>query len=77
MLLNNIPFLAALSCVIKGVDEYQELFVINPYKNILINKNLEIILPSIETIDYNEESTTIENTEKTEIKSLKKIRQRK
>ena len=35
-----------------------------------INKNKEIILPSIKVIDYNEESTTTKNTEKTTINSL-------
>lgn len=35
-----------------------------------INKNKEIVLPSIKVIDYNEEATTTKNTEKTTIKSL-------
>lgn len=35
-----------------------------------INKNKEIVLPSIKAIEYNEEATTTKNTEKTTIKSL-------
>ncbi|MBQ2872593.1 MAG: Ger(x)C family spore germination protein [Bacilli bacterium] len=49
------------------------LVTFNDFANMNLNKNLEIILPSIETVDYTEESTTIENTEKTEIKSLYKL----
>ena len=45
----------------------------NEFANMDLNKNLEIILPSIEAIDYNEEATTTENTEKTETKSLYKL----
>lgn len=41
--LHNLDLSGASFCLI---DEYQESFVINPYRNILINKNLEeVILP--------------------------------
>lgn len=45
----------------------------NELANMNLNKNLEIILPTIEAIDYTEESTTIKNTEKTKIESLYKL----
>lgn len=45
----------------------------NEFANMDLNKNLEVILPSIETINYNEEATTIKNTEKTKIESLYKL----
>ena len=38
-----------------------------------INKNLEIVLPTIEAIEYKEEATTTKNTEKTTIDSLYKL----
>jgi len=45
----------------------------NDFANMQLNKNLEIILPSIEAVNYTEESETISNTEKTKIKSLYKL----
>ena len=45
----------------------------NEFANMNLNKNLEIILPTIEAIEYNEEATTTKNTEKTEITSLYKL----
>ena len=45
----------------------------NELANMDLNKKLEIILPSIEAIDYTEESTTTANTEKTKIESLYKL----
>ena len=45
----------------------------NEFANMNLNKNLEIILPSIEAINYNEESSTIKNTENTKIESLYKL----
>lgn len=45
----------------------------NDFAKMNLNKNLEIILPSIEAIDYNEKSETTENTESTKIKSLYKL----
>lgn len=45
----------------------------NDFANMELNENLEIILPSIEAIDYSEESQTISNTENTKIKSLYKL----
>ena len=45
----------------------------NEFANMDLNKNLEVILPSIEAIDYTEEATTTTNTEKTKIESLYKL----
>ena len=49
------------------------LVTFNEFANMDLNKNLEIILPSIEAIDYNESSETTENTEKTKVQSLYKL----
>lgn len=49
------------------------LVTFNEFANMNLNKNLEIILPSIETINYSESSTTTKNTEKTKIDSLYKL----
>jgi len=49
------------------------LVTFNEFANMNLNKNLEIILPSIETVNYNESATTTENTEKTKIESLYKL----
>lgn len=45
----------------------------NEFANMDLNKNLEVILPAIEAVNYNEEATTTENTEKTKIQSLYKL----
>ena len=45
----------------------------NDLANMNLNKNLQIIIPSIETINYQEESETKENTEKTKTDSLYKL----
>ena len=45
----------------------------NDFANMEINKNLEIVLPSIEAINYNEEAESIKNTETTKINSLYKL----
>ena len=45
----------------------------NDLANMAINKNLEIVVPSIEAINYNEESESIQNTETTKINSLYKL----
>ena len=45
----------------------------NEFANMDLNKNLEVILPAIEAVNYNEEATTTENTEKTKIESLYKL----
>lgn len=45
----------------------------NDFANMELNKNLEIILPSIEAVNYTEESENISNTENTKIKSLYKL----
>lgn len=45
----------------------------NEFANMDLNKNLEVILPSIEAIDYTKESESISNTENTKIKSLYKL----
>lgn len=42
----------------------------NEFANMDLNKNLEIILPSVEAINYTEKSENITNTENTKIKSL-------
>jgi len=49
------------------------LITFNEFANMNMDKNLEIILPSIETVDYNEKSDTKENTEKTKIESMYKL----
>ena len=49
------------------------LITFNEFVNMSIDKNLEIILPSVEAIDYNEKSETTENTEKTKIQSMYKL----
>ena len=49
------------------------LITFNEFVNMSIDKNLEIVLPSVEAIDYNEKSETTENTEKTKIKSMYKL----
>lgn len=49
------------------------IITFNEFVNMSIDKNLEIILPSIEAVDYNNKSETIENTEKTKIKSMYKL----
>jgi len=45
----------------------------NEFANMEINKNLEIVLPSIETVNYDKEAESIENTETTKINSLYKL----
>jgi len=45
----------------------------NDFANMNLNKNLEIIAPSIEAVNYTEESETTKNTESTKIKSLYKL----
>jgi len=45
----------------------------NEFSNMNIDKNLEVILPSIESINYNKEAQTTENTENTEIESMYKL----
>lgn len=45
----------------------------NEFANMELNKNLEVILPSIEAVNYNEEAETTENTESTKVKSLYKL----
>lgn len=45
----------------------------NEFANMDLNENLEVILPTIEAVDYTEESTTTANTEKTKIESLYKL----
>lgn len=49
------------------------LVTFNEFANMNMNKNLEVILPSIESVNYNKESQTTENTENTEIKSMYKL----
>ena len=49
------------------------IITFNEFTNMSIDKNLEIILPSIESVNYNKESETTENTEKTKISSLYKL----
>lgn len=49
------------------------LITFNEFANMSIDKNLEIILPSIETVNYNESAQTTENTENTKIESLYKL----
>ena len=45
----------------------------NDFAKMHLNKNSQIILPSIEAINYQEESETTENTEKTKINSIYKL----
>lgn len=45
----------------------------NDFANMDLNKNLEVILPSIEAINYTKESETISNTEATKNNSLYKL----
>ena len=45
----------------------------NEFAKMNLNKNLQIILPSIEAVNYEEESETTKNTEKTKIESLYKL----
>lgn len=49
------------------------LITFNEFTNMSIDDNLEIILPSIETVNYNEKADTTENTEKTKIESMYKL----
>ena len=49
------------------------LITFNEFANMNMDKHLEIVLPSIETVDYNEKSDTTENTEKTKIESMYKL----
>ena len=46
------------------------LITFNEFANMAINKNLEIILPSIKITEINDKSDTTENTESTTINSL-------
>ena len=45
----------------------------NDFANMHLNKNLEIIIPSIEAIEYKEEAQSTKNTENTKIESLYKL----
>ena len=45
----------------------------NDFANMDLNKNLEVILPSIEAINYTKKSESISNTESTKINSLYKL----
>ena len=47
-----------------------DLITFNEFVNMNLDKKLEIILPSIEVINYNKESQTIENTENTKIVTI-------
>ena len=49
------------------------LITFNEFANMNIDKHLEIVLPSIETVDYNKQANTTENTEKTKIESMYKL----
>lgn len=49
------------------------LVTFNEFANMTIDKNLEVILPSIEAVNYNKESDTEENTKTTKIDSLYKL----
>lgn len=49
------------------------LITFNEFANMSIDKNLEIILPSIESTNYKEESQTTENTENTTTDSMYKL----
>ena len=50
-----------------------DLITFNEFVNMNLDKKLEIILPSIEVINYNKESQTIENTENTKIENMYKL----
>ena len=50
-----------------------DLITFNEFVNMNLDEKLEIILPSIELVDYNKESQTIENTENTKIESMYKL----
>ena len=45
----------------------------NEFTNMVLNPNNEVILPSIEAINYDEEGTTIKNTETSKIKTTYKL----
>ena len=45
----------------------------NEFANMNIDKNLEVILPSVESVNYNKEAQKTENTENTEIESMYKL----
>ena len=49
------------------------LITFNEFANMNIDKHLEIVLPSIEAVNYTEKSDTKENTEKTKIESMYKL----
>lgn len=49
------------------------LITLNELANMELDKNLEITLPSIESIDNNKEAGTTENTNKTKIESMYKL----
>ena len=49
------------------------LITFNEFANMNIDKHLEVILPSIESVNYNKESDTTKNTEQTQIKSMYKL----
>lgn len=45
----------------------------NEFANMDLNQNLEVVLPTIEAIDYTKDSESISNTESTKITSLYKL----
>jgi len=49
------------------------LVTFNELANMNLNPNLEIILPSIEAINYDEKGETTENTESTKVKTMYKL----
>lgn len=49
------------------------LVTFNEFANMSLNPNLEIVLPSIEAINQNEEGETTKNTESTKVKSMYKL----
>ena len=49
------------------------LVTFNEFANMSLNPNLEIVLPSIETTNQNEEGETTKNTESTKVKSMYKL----
>ena len=49
------------------------LITFNEFANMNIDKHLEVILPSIESVNYNKDSQTTENTENTQIESMYKL----
>ena len=49
------------------------LVTFNEFANMNLNKNLEIILPTVEAINYTKESETTKNTENTKVNSLYKL----